>query len=141
MMSRIAWALVLWVSSTLEEAEREAVVGDLAESGERDGKAVANVLGLVIRRHAGVLTDWRLWVAVGIVILPVSFALSVVAQTAAGEGAVYTWMYVNNWEWSLTKSAGFWYVLGDAGMQLAIAGLLLACWSWSTGFVLGRLPK
>ena len=138
--SRIDWPLVSWLSSPLQEAEREAVLGDLAESGASGGKAVANVLGLVVRRYAGVLTDWRLWVAFAFVILPVSFSLSVIAQNTAGQSAVYTWMYVNNWDWSLTKTWGFWYVLRNSAMELTIAGTLLACWSWSAGFLLGRLP-
>jgi hypothetical protein len=50
-------------------------------------------------------------------------------------------MYLNNSDWSLMKMWDFWYVLGDAAMRLAIVGLLLACWSWSAGFVLGRLPN
>jgi hypothetical protein len=140
MISRVNWDLVLWFSSTLQVAEREAVLGDLAESGESDGRAVANIFGLVVRRHAGALTDWRFWIAFAFVILPVSLSLSAIAQNATGEGAVYTWMYLNNSDWSLMKMWGFWYVLGDAAMQLAIVGLLLACWSWSAGFVLSRLP-
>jgi hypothetical protein len=78
---------------------------------------------------------------VGLLILPVSLLLSVIAQTTAGEGAVYSWMYLNNWDWALTRNAGFWYVLHETAMQFGIACLLLACWSWSGGFLFGRLPN
>jgi hypothetical protein len=49
-------------------------------------------------------------------------------------------MYANNWDWALTKSAGFWYVFGEVARKVATDSLLLACWSWSAGFLLGCLP-
>ena len=36
MRSRKCWILALWLASKLEEAEREAVIGDLTESGVKD---------------------------------------------------------------------------------------------------------
>src|SRR5215469_2045603 len=141
MMARKGWFLVLWLSAPLDPAERDAVLGDLTESGKSSGNAIGSVLGLVLRRQTAVLKDLRLWVVVGLVLVPVSFLVSVVAQTGAGEGAVYSWMYVNNWDWALTRNRGFWYVLGETVMQYGIACLLLACWSWSGGFVIGRLPN
>jgi len=63
--------------------------------------------------------------------------LCVVAQGVAGLSAVYTWMYANNWDWGLLKNFGFWYVLGDAAMQLSLDWLMVACWSWSAGVLLG----
>jgi hypothetical protein len=141
MMSQRGGPVLLWLSAFLEPPEREAVLGDLAECGERGGRAIANVLGLVVRRHTAVLLDLQLWVALGLLILPVSFLLSVIAQTTAGEGAVYSWMYLNNWDWALTRNVGFWLVFRDTATQFGIACVLLACWSWSGGFLFGRLPN
>jgi hypothetical protein len=125
----------------LQQVESEAVLGDLAESSESGPKAMASVFGLVIRRFLAFWQDWRPWVALTALILPLSLLLSTVSQTAMGESAVYTWMYVNNWDWQLTKNPGFWYVLRGAATQLGLECLLLACWSWSAGFLLGRLPN
>src|SRR5215472_11303129 len=111
MISRKSWPVVLWLSGFLDHAEREAVLGDLTEYGESGGRVITNVLGLVVRRQAAVLLDRRLWVAVTLVVLPVSYLLSAIAQTTAGEGAVYSWMYLNNWYWALTRNPGFWHVL------------------------------
>jgi hypothetical protein len=138
---RKRWSAVIWLSALLAQPERDAVLGDLAESGESRSRATANVLGLVVRRHAAILSDLRLWVALALLILPVSFFLSAIAQTTAVEGAVYSWMYLNNWDWALTRNPGFWYVLRGTVTQFGIACLLLACWSWSGGFVVGRLPN
>jgi hypothetical protein len=127
------------LSSSLEQSEREAVIGDLSESGESGHRALANVLGLVIRRQAIAWHDSHLWVVLFVLVLPLSFLLCTVAQNAAGEGAVYAWMYANNWDWALTKNAGFWYVFAHAATQLSLDWLMVACWSWSAGFLLGGL--
>jgi hypothetical protein len=55
--------------------------------------------------------------------------------------AVYTWMYVNNLDWGLLKNFGFWYVLGDAALQLSLSCLMVACWAWTAGFLLGCVRK
>ncbi len=141
MILRKGWPVVIWLSQRLGEAERDAVLGDLTECGESGGRAIVNVLGLVVRRQAAVLLDLRLWVAVAFLILPVSYLLSAITQTAAGEGAVYSWMYLNNWDWALTRNPGFWYVLRETAMHFGIVCLTLACWSWSGGLLIGRLPN
>lgn len=141
MISRESWPVVLWLSRWLEQSEREAVLGDLIEYGGGGGGSIANVLGLVVRRRTAVFLEWKLWVAVLLIVLPLSYLLSAVARTAAGLGAAYSWMYLNNWDWALTRDAGFWYVLRETATQFGITCLVLACWSWSGGFLMGLLPK
>jgi hypothetical protein len=141
MILRKGWPVVIWLSRRLGEAERDAVLGDLTECRESVGRAIVNVLGLVVRRQAAVLFDLRLWVAIALLILPVSYLLSAIARTAAGEGAVYSWMYLNNWDWALTRNRGFWYVLRETTIHFGIACLALACCSWSAGVLIGRLPN
>lgn len=69
---RKGWPVVIWLSRRLGEAERDAVLGDLTECDESGGRAIVNVLGLVVRRQAAVLLDLRLWVAVAFLILPLA---------------------------------------------------------------------
>jgi hypothetical protein len=140
-MTGKSWLVVLWLSALLEQTEQDAVLGDLAECGDRSGRAIKNVLGLVLRRRVAVLWDMRLWVAFALLVLPVAFFLSVLAQTTAGLGSVYCWMYLNNWDWALTRNPGFWFVLRETALWFTIACLLLVCWSWSAGFLIGRLPN
>ena len=59
------WAVALWLSRFLCQADREAVLGDLTESGESGGGAIANILGLVVRRWMTDLFDMQVWFAVG----------------------------------------------------------------------------
>jgi hypothetical protein len=54
-MTRKSWLVVLWLSALLEQAERDAVLGDLAECGDSSVRAIKNVLGLVLRRRMAVL--------------------------------------------------------------------------------------
>jgi hypothetical protein len=140
LISGIYWRFVHYFSAALQQEEREAVLGDLAESGEHGGKALCAMLGLVVRRQAMIWKDWRLWLVVTTVVVPLSLLLSIVSQNMSGETALYTWMYANNWDWALTKNAGFWYVFGEVAKMVATDCLLLACWSWSAGFLLGCLP-
>jgi hypothetical protein len=141
MSSRKSQPVVLWLSEFLSHAEREAVLGDLIENGDSPGRSIANVLGLVVRRQTAVLWDLRLWLAVALIVLPVSYLLSAIAEATAGEGAVYSWMYLNNWDWALTRNPGFWLVLRETAMSFGVTCLVLACWSWSAGFLIGRFAN
>jgi len=141
MSSRKSWPIVFWLSGLLGQAEREVVLGDLTEYGESGGRAIANVLGLVVRRKIAVLLDLRLWLAIALVVLPVSYLLSAIAETTAGQGAVYSWMYLNNWDWALTRNPGFWHVLREMAMNFSITCLVLACCSWSAGLLIGCFPN
>ncbi|HKN34586.1 MAG TPA: hypothetical protein VJX16_15215 [Terriglobales bacterium] len=137
-MDRICWRLANVLSEALAPTERDAVRGDLMESHESGSEALRDVLGLVIRRYAALLSDWRTWVALLGLIIPVSMLLSIASQNLAGIGSVYSWLYFNNWDWGLLRSRGFWYVLSESARELAGRYLTLACWSWSAGFLLGR---
>jgi hypothetical protein len=51
-MTRTCWWLVDIASRMLEPDERDAVRGDLAESGVTGGYALRDLLGLLARRQA-----------------------------------------------------------------------------------------
>jgi hypothetical protein len=50
-------------------------------------------------------------------------------------------MYLNNWDWALTRNPGFWFVLRETTIHYGIACFVLACCSWSAGVLIGRLPN
>jgi hypothetical protein len=141
MISRMCWALSLWLSQALEASEREAAVGDLVESrfaGHNGAAGRARACAAQTGCCLGGLADRLLFTTM---LLPVSFSLCLTSQAAAHESAVYTWMYANNWDWNLAKNSGFWYVFRDAAMRLFRSLLTIAGWSWSMGFVLGILRR
>jgi hypothetical protein len=59
----------------LEPSEREAVLGDLTEAGERGWHALIEVLGLLIRQETILWKSWRPWLAAFGLALPASFLL------------------------------------------------------------------
>jgi len=118
----------------LEPAERDAVLGDIAESGEGIGAATGDVLGLVVRRQALLWTFWRPWLALlgvgvlaGVPLSRIAFRLNV----NLGQQLVTYQKYGVHFETGLTAGQ-------DLAFLLCLAGALLG-WSWTCGFVLGSL--
>lgn len=100
-MTRLWWQLVEILAGVLDEAEREAVLGDFSESEETGGRALREILGLVVRREAALWVNSRPWVILATLIIPLSVSISVLSRMVSGETAVYAWMYLNNWDWGL----------------------------------------
>src|SRR6266852_2562472 len=141
MMNRIFWGLVDISSRMLNPEEREVVRGDLAESGEKGSRALRDVLGLVVRRQAALWTDWRPWLALVGWGVPLGMLLSIVSKSAADGSAVYIWMYANSWDWDFVRNAGFWYEFAHCIRIVFMCYLMLVCWSWTCGFVLGSVSR
>jgi hypothetical protein len=135
----IEW-LVDLASQALDPEEREAVRGDLSESGTNPGRALRDVLGLVIRRQAAQWTTWRGWLVLIAVVFPGAMMLSLFCLSEARGSSIYAWMYVNNWTWGYL-APGF---RGDLAKYL-VATLLeyavLGCWAWTAGFVVGLVSR
>jgi hypothetical protein len=139
-MNRIRWWLIALVSRMLEAEEREAVHGDLAESGAASGSALRDILGLALRRQAALCTGWQPWLMFMCLVAPLGMILSL-ATSRLGDGTVYVWMYADNLDWDLMRNAGFWYELAHVALILFILYANLVCMSWATGFVLGSLSR
>ncbi|MGI9073879.1 MAG: hypothetical protein ACR2JB_21765, partial [Bryobacteraceae bacterium] len=113
-MTRSCWRWVDIASRLLEPDERDSVLGDFAESGETGGQALCGLLGLIVRRQAALWNDWRPWLTLGSLVIPLAWLLSIASRLTASTSAVYVWSYVNNWDWTLLKYGTFWYVLRDS---------------------------
>jgi hypothetical protein len=126
-MMRLGWWLLSFVARALEPPERDAVLGDLAESGAGFGPAMRDLLGLVVRRQVGLWASWRPWLAVfgvcglaGLSLSRIVFRLNVDLHK-----------YAAHYGTSLTARQEVAFLLGLAGALLV--------WSWTCGFVLGSL--
>jgi hypothetical protein len=128
-------------SLVLDPAERDSVFGDLAESGESGSQALRGVLGLVIRRRAPCLWDWRQWFTVASLTVPLSALVSLQSRRSADGTAIYLWLYVNNWDWALIHSSGFWRVLAQCAPGVLLSYISLACWSWTAGLLVGWFAR
>jgi hypothetical protein len=103
----------------LEPKDRDAVLGDLAETGASGWSALGSVLGLVVRQQMELWRVWQSWVASSVafagslLLLCVSFGLSVDSRHLLRDGR------------------GYGSVLCEA--------LLMLLWAWTSGFAVGSL--
>jgi hypothetical protein len=116
----------------LEREEREAVRGDLAESGAGPSEALLDVFGLVMRRHMLHWKSWRPWLAAfglalpgTLLLLGLSFSISQTYQRMLDP-----------------------VIFEATGLKLAPGLSLLLCqvslligWSWTCGFVMGSVSR
>jgi hypothetical protein len=131
-MTGIGWSLVDFVSQLLERDEREAVRGDLAEAGENAWQGLLDVLGLVIRRQAGLWKNWRPWLAAFGLALPGSLLLM-------GFSVSVSRSYQQFIDPVILKATGL--AVGPGFSLLMCHTLLLVGWSWAGGFVVGSVSR
>ena len=129
------------VSRMLDPDERDAVRGDLEESGAKGGAALRDLLGLVARRLAALWTDWRPWLALTTLAIPIGILLSREIRHLASGSAIYSWMYVNNWTPTYVENSGFRADLLRDASTFLLAYAAVIFWSWTVGFVIGSLSR
>jgi hypothetical protein len=130
-MTGVARSLTQIASGLLEPEARDAVIGDLTETGTTPWRGLVEILGLIVRREAALWTTWRPWLAGFGVALPstfllmgVSFSISCTYERLGG-GAI-----------------GSCVPTGHEGPLLLLCHLsLLMLWSWTGGFVVGALSR
>ena len=127
------WTLVEVVASRLlERNECEAVLGDLAETGESTWAAMLDVMGLAFRRKA---TPWRTlgpWVAAFGLALPCSLLLMGLSVSISAT-------YLRLFNTTVLKNTGF--TLGPGIALLLWNVILLIGWASTGGFVMGSISR
>ena len=126
-MMRFGWWLLSVLARALEPAERDVVLGDLAESGEGVGAATRNLLGLIVRRQVGLWLFWRPWLALFGVSCLAGLSLSRIVFRLN----VDLYKYAAHYATSLTAPQ-------EVAFLVCLAGALTV-WSWTCGFALGSL--
>jgi hypothetical protein len=140
-MTSVGWWVVDVVSRALQPDERTAVRGDLIEARSTSGRALIDVLGLVTRRQIALWMDWKPWLALAGIVVPLGLLLGYLSNAWADGHAVYAWLYVNNWTWGFLDSPGARRDLLHTIMRFVLNGMTLIGWSWTAGFVLGSLSR
>ena len=131
-MTTIGWSMVDAVSQLLERDEREAVRGDLAESGESAEQAFMELLGLVIRRHILHWKSWRPWLSAFGLALPGTLLL-------LGLSFSISQTYQRMLDPVIFETTGFRLAPGLS--LLLCQDALLVGWSWTCGFVMGSVSR
>ena len=121
----------------LEPAEREVVCGDLYEARENGWPALREVVGLVIRRRVLNLNLAQYCVPIGMLTISATFLLTLLAMRIADGSAIYLWMWINNSDWAILQTAGFWNTVLEFAPGLLFSYITLACCSWTCGLLIG----
>jgi hypothetical protein len=140
-MTRIMRRLVDALSMTLDPDERDAVQGDLMESQASAAAELREVLGLVLRRQSALWADWRPWLCLSGVVVPIGALLSHASRWWADGSAIYAFLYVNNWTWYYLGSPGARQDLITISANIFLEYGTLVCWAWTSGFVLGSISR
>ena len=114
-------SMVERVAGLLQPDEREAVLGDLAESGAGAWKGLCSVVGFVARQQLELWRNWRPWAASSVA-LPASLLLLGVSFGLSQD--------------SLALPRG-----GSLRGTVLCEALLLLAWAWTSGFVVGSLSR
>jgi hypothetical protein len=126
------WSMVEAAAQFLERDEREAVLGDLAESGESASRALRDVIGLAIRRNLLLWRNWRPWLAAFGLALPASFPLMGFSLSVSHAYQAFIGP-------TILSATGI--EIGPGLALLCCNVLLLVIWSWTGGYVVGKLSR
>ena len=131
-MTSTHWPLVEVAARLLERDEREAVLGDLLETGEGAWQGLLDVLGLVVRRQLSHWKNWRPWLTVFGLALPGSLLLMGISVSVSSicERLIDHRILVGSPQ-----------AIHEGFLQLLCRGLLLIGCSWACGFVMGALSR
>jgi hypothetical protein len=140
-MTRIGWVLADLATQLLEPHERDAVRGDLAECGAGGWRAFFELLGLVLRRQAALWADWRPWLAVIAIVVPIGLMLSHATRWWADAYAIDIQIYTRLWDISYLKYPGWPRELALVFWSGMLSCAALAGWSWAGGYVLASLSQ
>lgn len=130
-MSRLGWRAVEVAARLLEPDERDAVLGDLHESGATNWGGLFEVLGLFMRRHAALWSNWRPWLAIVSVSVPSSLMLM-------GSSVSISLGYLHLIH---GKSADVEQISGDTLVGFLTRVIVLIGLAWAGGFAIGSISR
>jgi hypothetical protein len=131
-MTSTHWPLIEVAARLLERDEREAVLGDLLESGEGAWQGLLDVLGLAVRRQLLLWKSWQPWLASLGLALPGSLLLM-------GFSVSVSLIYEDLVDPRLLVGAS--HPIHEGLLQLVCRGLLLIGGSWACGFAMGSMSR
>ena len=128
-MTGTAWRWAEAAARMLPGAEREAVLGDLAEAAEVGWRGFWSVLGLVVRRECEPWRGWRPWATGFGLALPSSFSLM-------GLSLAVSWAFQR-----LMRVSGDGEGIAAILFSFFCQALFVAGLSWCGGFVAASVSR
>jgi hypothetical protein len=124
--------IVELVARLLPPQDREAVLGDLAESNSTPSQSLREVLGLYLRQQLLLWKTWRPWLAAFGLAIPGSFLLMCLSISV---GLAWQSLFAPVVCKTTGHSIGVGFVLFLCNL------LLLVTWAWTGGFVMVSLSR
>lgn len=140
-MNRFCEWIVQHLAGALTTEERDAVLGDLAESNALPTEAIGDLVGLLVRRQAAEWMHWRAWLAFAGMAVPFAILLRLAATYLSHTSAIYLWMFADNWNPALLDIPGYRHELGRTATSIIGAAAALAFLSWIAGCALVRASR
>ncbi len=140
-MTRIWNWLASKIALLLEPAEREAALGDIAESGETGWQAFRSVAGLAVRRQLALWKHFRPWLAMVAVAIPTGLLMGFASRWLASGYNLYSWLLWNYRDLDPSLLAESHMSLDHGIWGVARASVTLLAWSWSSGYIIGHLSR
>ena len=131
-MTSAHWPMVEVAARLLDRDEREAVLGDLLETGEGAWQGLLDVLGLEVRRQLLHWKNWQPWLAMFGLALPGSLLLMGVSVAVS---SMYERLIDHRILIGSPRS------IHEALLHLVCLVLLLIGCSWSCGFAVGSMSR
>ena len=141
MTRRLARSLTGILAAALDPPEREAVLGDLAETSQGPACGIRDLLGLVARRQLFAWKSWQPWVVAIVFIMPISIWLTVLSRRIADSNAISLWRYSHLWEQYDLYNVLFYREVALFSLDCARSLIALACFAWAIGFSIGALAR
>jgi len=125
-MTNAGWSVVEVAARSLHPEEREVVLGDLNERGERAWQGLLDILDLVMRRQVMLWKRWQPWLTAFGVTVPCSFLLMGVSLSVC-----------QSWLWFIDARTLHSADPARSLPMLVCHAALLLGWSWTAGFFVG----
>lgn len=119
--------------------EREAVLGDFLDAGTSGPRALLELAGLVARRELALWAGWRPWLALVAVVCPLVLMMCLFFVPLMNSYQLYAWIIGNypHFDRTMLEQTG---LTPERGIVLMLRkAALLGLWSWTSGFVMGKL--
>lgn len=124
-MRGVLWWLAERLSRVLEAGERDAVIGDMAESGATGAQAIRDVFDLIARRN------WRVWLALA-ALTGQAWGLLVFVGTPLRAFDIW-------WKYGVRSEDGL--SAGEDVIALACNCAALICYAWTSSFALAFFSR
>jgi hypothetical protein len=118
----------------LRPDECDAIMGDLAELGATDKQAVRDVVGFFLARQADSWKDWRPWLALVGLVVPIGVFLSRISLELSETLSLHLWVY-----WHVGEHFGTGLTIIQETEAWSCQALSVIVWSWVSGHVLASL--